>query len=54
MMSETAKVPVAITLSAIAHSLVRIWPDLGDVNPGLPVSDAMVVFLRIIRHHRHN
>jgi hypothetical protein len=54
MMSETANVPVAITLSAIAHCLVRVWPAFGGANPGLPVNNAMVVILRIIRRHNHN
>jgi len=47
-------VPVAIILSAIAHRLVRVWPAFGGANPGLPVSNAMVVMLRISCHHNHN
>jgi hypothetical protein len=53
-MSETVNVPVAIILSAIAHRLVRVWPALGGANPGLPVSNAMVVILRISCRHNDN
>jgi hypothetical protein len=54
MMSETVNAPVAIILSAIAHRLVRVWPALRGAKPGLPVSNAMVVILRISCRHNHN
>jgi hypothetical protein len=53
-MSETVNAPVAIILSAIADRLVRVWPALRGAKPGLPVSNAMVVVLRISCRHNHN